>query len=103
MASVTDVAGINSISARILANAAGAMAGMVNAPAISFSGTKPLVAATMFGVTTPCVTAARQDLEQRGYEVLVFHATGNVVTLHMLSVTLYLTTNNIGGRCRVLI
>jgi uncharacterized protein (UPF0261 family) len=37
---------------------------------------KPLVAATMFGVTTPCVTQARQRLEQLGYEVLVFRATG---------------------------
>src|SRR5262249_46659918 len=37
---------------------------------------KPLVAATMFGVTTCCVTIARRILEQRGFEVLVFHATG---------------------------
>jgi uncharacterized protein (UPF0261 family) len=37
---------------------------------------KPLVAATMFGVTTPCVTTARERLEEHGYEVLVFHATG---------------------------
>jgi uncharacterized protein (UPF0261 family) len=76
MASVTDVAGINSISARILANAAGAMAGMVNAPAPAVEDGRPLVAATMFGVTTPCVTRAREELERRGYEVLVFHATG---------------------------
>jgi uncharacterized protein (UPF0261 family) len=76
MASVTDVAGINSISARILANAAGAMAGMVNAPAPQVEDGRPLVAATMFGVTTPCVTRAREGLEPRGYEVLVFHATG---------------------------
>jgi uncharacterized protein (UPF0261 family) len=38
---------------------------------------KPIIAATMFGVTTPCVTTLRQDLEQNGYEVLVFHATGS--------------------------
>jgi uncharacterized protein (UPF0261 family) len=76
MASVTDVAGINSISARVLANAAAAMAGMVSAPAPALDGGRPLVAATMFGVTTPCVTAAREALEARGYEVLVFHATG---------------------------
>jgi uncharacterized protein (UPF0261 family) len=76
MASVTDVAGINSISARILANAAGAMAGMLRAPAPQLEDGRPLVAATMFGVTTPCVTRAREALEERGYEVLVFHATG---------------------------
>src|SRR3954471_22076711 len=76
MASVTDVAGLNSISARILANAAAAMAGMVNAPAVEHDDAKPLVGATMFGVTTPCVDQARAALEERGYEVLVFHATG---------------------------
>ena len=38
---------------------------------------KPLVAATMFGVTTACVEQARKILEAAGYEVLVFHATGN--------------------------
>ena len=76
MASVTDVAGINSISSRILANAAAAMAGMVQAPAPDAGGDRPLVAATMFGVTTPCVTRARERLEEHGYEVLVFHATG---------------------------
>jgi uncharacterized protein (UPF0261 family) len=38
---------------------------------------RPLIAATMFGVTTPCVTRIRERLEAAGYEVLVFHATGN--------------------------
>ncbi len=76
MASVTDISGINSISARILANAAAAMAGMVDAPAVELREQRPLVGATMFGVTTPCVTAAREALERDGYEVLVFHATG---------------------------
>jgi uncharacterized protein (UPF0261 family) len=76
MPSVTDVAGINSISGRILANAAAAMAGMVNAPPVELGEQRPLIAATMFGVTTPSVTAAREELERRGYEVLTFHATG---------------------------
>ncbi|MBV9006220.1 MAG: Tm-1-like ATP-binding domain-containing protein [Solirubrobacterales bacterium] len=76
MASVTDISGINSISARILANAAAAMAGMVDAPAVELGEQRPLIGATMFGVTTPCVTAAREALERHGYEVLVFHATG---------------------------
>ena len=76
MASVTDVAGLNTISAQILANAAAAMAGMVSAPKVELGDGRPLVGATMFGVTTPCVTRARELLEERGYEVLVFHATG---------------------------
>jgi uncharacterized protein (UPF0261 family) len=52
------------------------MAGMVDGPAVETGSEKPLIGATMFGVTTPCVTHAREWLEARGYEVLVFHATG---------------------------
>ena len=59
MASVTDIAGVNSISALILANAAAAMAGMVKKAPVSLDDQRPLIAATMFGVTTPAVTAAR--------------------------------------------
>jgi uncharacterized protein (UPF0261 family) len=78
MYSVVDIAGINEISEKILSNAAAGIAGMAKASAAFVSGieTRPLIGATMFGVTTPCVTAAREILEARGYEVLVFHATG---------------------------
>jgi len=76
--SVVDVAGINVISERILTNAAAAAAGMARASAgfVSRIEARPMIGATMYGVTTPCVSAARQVLEERGYEVLVFHATG---------------------------
>ncbi len=74
--SVVDVAGLNSLSRRILANAAAAIAGMVESPAPPAGEDRPLIGATMFGVTTPCVTRAREVLEAAGYEVLVFHATG---------------------------
>jgi uncharacterized protein (UPF0261 family) len=75
MYSVVDVAGINRLSARILTNAAAAVAGMVQVepPAIA---ERPLLAASMFGNTTRCVDRARKRLEDAGYEVLVFHATG---------------------------
>jgi uncharacterized protein (UPF0261 family) len=76
MYSVTDVAGLNRVSRRILANAAGAVCGMAE-QAIPPAGDRPLVTATMFGVTTPCVTRVRERLEAAGYEVLVFHATGS--------------------------
>ncbi|RKU37475.1 hypothetical protein C6496_10350 [Candidatus Poribacteria bacterium] len=76
MYSVVDIAGINRLSRQILANAAGAIVGMVNADAPAATADKPLIAATMFGVTTPSVTKAREVLETAGYEVLVFHATG---------------------------
>lgn len=78
MYSVVDIAGINSVSERVLGNAAAAMAGMARHYA-GFEprfGGRPCIGATMFGVTTPCVTAARNWLEEHGYEVLVFHATG---------------------------
>jgi uncharacterized protein (UPF0261 family) len=76
MYSVVDIAGINRISCRILANAARAAGAMAAGKQAEPARARPLVAATMFGVTTPCVTAARQILEAAGYEVLVFHATG---------------------------
>ncbi len=76
MPSVVDVAGLNRISRAIYANAAGAIAGMVQTPAPASAGDKPLLTASMFGNTTAAVDYARGLLEQRGYEVLVFHATG---------------------------
>jgi uncharacterized protein (UPF0261 family) len=74
--SVVDVAGVNRISSRVLANAAAAMAGMVNAPPVEPGQSRPLIAAGMFGVTTPAVTESRRLLEAGGYEVLTFHMTG---------------------------
>ena len=76
MPSIVDVAGLNSISTKIFTNAVFAIAGMVKFENKKVLDKKPLVAATMFGVTTPCVTAAKEYMEDRGYEVLVFHATG---------------------------
>ena len=75
MPSVVDVAGINRISARIFANAAGAISGMVETAAPQIVE-KPLIAASMFGNTTKLVDQCRKLLEAQGYEVLVFHATG---------------------------
>jgi len=79
---VVDIAGLNRLSRQVLGNAAAAMAGMVAAnsgraeAARTTDEERPLLGATMFGVTTPCVNAARERLESLGYEVLVFHATG---------------------------
>src|SRR5690348_9007204 len=74
--SVVDIAGLNQISIRILTNAAGAIVGMARATPPDAAHERPLIGATMFGVTTPCITRARERLEELGYEVLVFHATG---------------------------
>jgi uncharacterized protein (UPF0261 family) len=82
--SVVDLCGLNRISRSVLTRAAGAMVGMLRATPLagasdlsdSVAGASGLCAATMFGVTTPCVEAARAAVEKGGYEVLVFHATG---------------------------
>jgi uncharacterized protein (UPF0261 family) len=106
MYSVVDIAGINKISRRILSNAAGAIAGMALQAAdgadVGSSGDKPLIGATMFGVTTPCVQKARELLEAKGYEVLVFHATGTggqsmeaLVDANMLTAVLDITTTEL--------
>ncbi len=91
MPSIVDVAGLNSISKVIFSRAAGAICGMVdteiNFPSskpqrttVSAQGEeeecKPLIVASMFGNTTDCINIATKELEQAGYEVLIFHATG---------------------------
>ena len=78
MYSVTDISGLNRISRRVFANAAAAMAGMIKSrQAEEEVPEKPLISATMMGVTTDCVTKAREELEKSGYEVVVFHARGS--------------------------
>ncbi|MBE2225298.1 MAG: Tm-1-like ATP-binding domain-containing protein [Anaerolineae bacterium] len=76
MPSIVDVAGINSISRKIYANAAGAISGMVKVDIPPLAEEKPLITASMFGNTTTAVDHARGLVEAEGYEVLVFHATG---------------------------
>jgi uncharacterized protein (UPF0261 family) len=74
--SVADIEGLNQLSRIVIANAALAMVGMVsNDPGVEVDD-RPTVGITMFGVTTPCVKTARAYLEDRGYETIVFHATG---------------------------
>jgi uncharacterized protein (UPF0261 family) len=74
--SIVDVAGINRISRIIFSRAAGAICGMVEAEIPESSVDKPVIAASMFGNTTPCVNGCAESLFAEGYEVLVFHATG---------------------------
>jgi uncharacterized protein (UPF0261 family) len=76
MPSIVDVSGLNRISRTIFTNAAGAICGMVAGEIAPGEEEKPLIASTMFGNTTRAVDHARKILEDHGYEVLVFHATG---------------------------
>lgn len=106
MYSVVDVSGVNSVSRMVLGNAAAAVAGMAAAherrrrePA---ADDRPVVAATMFGLTTPAVDEARAVLTDLGYEVLVFHATGaggrameSLVTSGLVDGVLDLTTTEL--------
>ncbi len=75
--SLTDISGLNSLSQTIFTNAVGALAGMIEMEkSESSESTKPTIAASMFGNTTPCIDACREALNLKGYEVLVFHSTG---------------------------
>ena len=76
---VTDIAGLNSISKQVLGNAAHAAAGMASGHGATMAhaeASKPLVAVSMFGVTTPGVMRVRSRLEAEGFEVVTFHAVG---------------------------
>ena len=72
---VADIEGLNSLTASVLTQAAAAVVAMAEARIDGGSG-RPVVAATMFGVTTPCVQQIRRSLEDAGDEVIVFHANG---------------------------
>jgi uncharacterized protein (UPF0261 family) len=74
--SIVDVAGINRVSRIIFARAAGAICGMVTSEVPAAAKERPIITASMFGNTTECVDACREALVDKGYEVLVFHATG---------------------------
>jgi uncharacterized protein (UPF0261 family) len=99
---VVDVAGLNSISRRVYANAAGAIAGMMTQQVPAAAEGRPLITASMFGNSTACVGHARALLEARGYEVLVFHATGSggramesLITSGFITANLDLTTTEL--------
>lgn len=101
MYSVTDVAGLNRISRRVLGNAAHAIAGMVSHTVPDAANDLPAVGLTMFGVTTPLVTALADALSGR-YDPLVFHATGTggqsmekLVDSHMVAAVLDMTTTEV--------
>ena len=72
---ITDVAGLNRVLKRVLANAAHAIVGMVSHPLPDIDDSKPALGLTMFGVTTPCVSAISTALKP-DYDCLIFHATG---------------------------
>ncbi|TVY06568.1 Tm-1-like ATP-binding domain-containing protein [Paenibacillus cremeus] len=72
---IVDVSGVNRISREVFTRAAGAICGMVDSSVLPVTD-KPMIAASMFGNTTQCVDRARAAMEQKDYEVLVFHCTG---------------------------
>ena len=103
MYSVTDVAGLNRISRRVLANAAGAIGGAFRQAdsAAQDNDSRPAVGISMFGVTTACVQQVVPLLEP-DYDCLVFHATGTggqsmekLLDSHLLSGVLDLTTTEV--------
>lgn len=77
MPSIVDVAGLNKISSLLIAQAAGALIGMMNAPRVTEQPTNGTIAISMFGNTTACVQECTRLLKEQGYEVLAFHAVGS--------------------------
>lgn len=75
--SIVDVAGLNKISSILIAQAAGAVVGMMNAPSVQDTAVKGTIAISMFGNTTACVQECTRLLKEEGYEVLAFHAVGS--------------------------
>jgi uncharacterized protein (UPF0261 family) len=76
MHSVADILGLNPIVRKVLANGAAAICGMAEVEMEIERGEKPVVLATMFGTTTPCLMKAKILLEARGHEVVMFHPNG---------------------------
>ncbi|MBK3745094.1 UPF0261 family protein [Paraburkholderia aspalathi] len=75
MYSVTDIAGLNNISRRVIANGAHAIAGMMKFDTFEKADELPGVGMSMFGVTTTCVDQLR-GLVKGKVEPFIFHATG---------------------------
>jgi uncharacterized protein (UPF0261 family) len=101
--SVADLAGLNRITRTILANAVNAIAGMCCLPpAPEVEGERPCLGATMFGVTTLCVTRVRELVEEAGFTLLVFSANGvggrvmeQLVRDHMIEGVIDITTTEL--------
>ncbi len=74
--SLVDISGLNPLSESVFTNAVGALIGMLEIKKSEQANRKPTIAASMFGNTTPCIDSCREALSLKGYEVLVFHATG---------------------------
>ena len=113
--SVTDLTGgtrVNRVEAMILANAAAAISGMVNAKPTILEE-KPIIVASQFGVTTPHIAKSKEILEDKGYELIAFHATGmggqsleelvrSGIAVGVLDVTTHeLADTLFGGVCKV--
>ncbi|MHB8991701.1 MAG: Tm-1-like ATP-binding domain-containing protein [Chloroflexota bacterium] len=104
MHSVADILGLNPIMRKVLANAAAAICGMAEVDVRIERSDRPVVFATMFGNTTPCVMHARSILVRKGYEVVVFHPNGTggpameeLIDLGMADGVLDLTPHEVSG------
>jgi uncharacterized protein (UPF0261 family) len=101
MYSVADVQGINTITEKVLSNAAHALVGMMKNGTVNRVKTKPALGLTMFGVTTPCVQALQKHFSDE-FDCLIFHATGtggrsmeNLVESGLISGVMDITTTEV--------
>ena len=75
--SVADIVGLNPLTKRVLAIAAGAVTGMLKADPGPILSDKPLIGLTLHGDLMPCIRLCKTMLKGKGYEVVVFAATGS--------------------------
>ena len=75
MHSVVDLLGVNSVSGMVLDRAAGAVCGMARDQWLP-GELKKRIALTFFGFITQSAELVKQALNEKGYEVIAFHANG---------------------------
>jgi uncharacterized protein (UPF0261 family) len=75
VSSIADIVGINRVTEVTLTQAAGALMGMVAAGKVKSSG-RPLIGMTTLGGTTNCCLQVKKELEEKGYETVIFHSNG---------------------------
>lgn len=73
---ITDIAGLNTITRTVFGNAAIATAAMAKAYVPYTREPRPIVAMGTLGTIDRCTVRVRQKLEDKGFEVLVFHTLG---------------------------
>ncbi len=109
--SVADILGLNGFIRLILEQAVHAVCGMIEKGS-AIQKEKPMVAVTAYGINSVCAILAEPLLQERGYEMIAFHANGvggmameELIAQGLIAGVIDFTTHEIademfGGYCR---